>query len=202
MTRLYLPGIFLSHFLWRHHYRQLQFYRRRFLPRLAELEDKRFYEVWTGTGTYTVQVFQQDRTFHGIGIDISPASRTFTAAQVGAWGFGPSFTALDVNVMGADLEPLPAIQTIEVLEHLSDPIAFLKGVRRLLRQDGVGFIAAALTAAQVDHLYLYWTPDEVIEHLHAAGFRVLEHDVEAGYGGRPGEIVPRVAAFIVTTASP
>jgi SAM-dependent methyltransferase len=199
MSRLYLPGILVSHFLWRHHYRQLQYYRRQFLPRIARLEDKRFYEVGTGTGFYTVQVFQHDPAFNGIGIDISPTSRGFTTTQVGAWGFGRSFTPLDVNIMGADLEPLPVIQTVEVLEHLSDPVAFLKGLRRLLRPGGIGFIAAALTAPQADHIYLYWTPEEVIEHLNAAGFTVLEHGVEAGYSGKPDEIVPKVAAFIVTT---
>src|SRR5689334_20903272 len=67
MSRLYLPGIFVAHFLWRHHYRQLQYYRRRFLPRIAQLQDKRFYEVGTGTGFYTVQVFQHDPEFRGIG---------------------------------------------------------------------------------------------------------------------------------------
>ncbi len=198
MMRLYLPGILISHFLWRHHYRQLLYYRRKFLPLLDRLDDKRFYEVGTGTGFYTLQAFRHDPTWRGVGIDISPHSRKFTAAQVKGWGFERSLTQRDVNIIGADLEPLPVIQTVEVLEHLSEPVVFLTSLRKLLRPGGVGFIAAALTAPQADHIYLYWTADDVIEHLVAAGFKVKDYGVEEGYAGKPGEIVPKVAAFIVT----
>jgi SAM-dependent methyltransferase len=200
MLRLYLPGILVSQFLWRHHYRQLLYYRREFLPRLDQLEDKRFYEVGTGTGFFTTQIFRHDQRFRGTGIDISPHSTRFTADQVKGFGFSHLLTQTDRNIIGADFEPLPCIQTIEVLEHLSEPVLFLTHLRRLLRPGGVGFIAAALTAPQSDHIYLYWTPEEVIAHLEEAGFRVLDFNFEPAYQGKPNEIVPKVAAFIVTPA--
>jgi SAM-dependent methyltransferase len=198
MCNLYLPGILISHFLWPHHYRQFLFYKNNFLPLLDNLDDKRFYEVGTGTGFYTVQIFRYDPAFKGIGIDISPHSRQFTLNNVRRWGFGDSFTSLDVNVIGADLEPLPCVQCIEVLEHLSDPEVFLKHLRKLLAPGGVGFITAALTAPNADHIYLYWTPDDVIRQLTAAGFRVQDYTEEAAYEGAEGELVPKVAAFVVT----
>jgi SAM-dependent methyltransferase len=198
MMKLYLPGILVSHFLWRHHYRQFLYYQKNFLPLLGNAVDRRFYEVGTGTGFYTVQIFRHEKDFSGYGIDISPHSRRFTGNQVKGWGFESSFTPLDLNIIGANLEPLPYIQTVEVLEHLSDPQLFLNHLRRLLRRGGYGFITAALTAPNADHIYLYWTADEVIKQLVFAGFEVLDYFQEEAYVGQEGEIVPKVAAFMVS----
>jgi SAM-dependent methyltransferase len=198
MTRQYLPGIFVSHFLWRHHYQQILFYRNTFLPLLNTIEDRRFYEVGTGTGFYTTQLFRHVDGVTGHGIDISPHSRKFTRNFVDIWGFGNSFKSINLDIIGADLEPLPIIQSIEVLEHLSDPQLFLNHLRKLLKPGGYGFIAAAITAPEADHIYLYWTPDDVIRQLNAAGFEVVEYVENPGYEGMPGEYVPKVAAFIVS----
>jgi SAM-dependent methyltransferase len=198
MMKLYLPGILVSHFLWRHHYRQFLYYKENFLPLLATARDKRFYDVGTGTGFYTVQMFRGDAALEGTGIDISPHSRRFTANQIRAWGYEGSFTSLNKNIIGADLEPFGFIQTVEVLEHLSDPQLFLDHIRKLLAPGGQGFITAALTAPNADHIYLYWTPDDVIKQLVNAGFKVQDYFLAEAYVGSPGEHVPKVAAFIVS----
>ena len=198
MMNLYLPGIFLSHFLWKHHYRQFLFYKDQFIPLLAEIGDKRFYEVGTGTGFYTVQVFRHYRDFRGIGIDISPSSRRFTLNNVSGWGFEDSFTSMDINIIDAELEPFPVIQCVEVLEHLSDPLSFLVHLRRLLQKGGYGFVTAALTAPNADHIYLYWNPSDVIAQLEEADFEVVEYCEEIAFEGGEDELVPKVAAFIVS----
>jgi len=162
------------------------------------MTDRRFYEVGTGTGFYTVQIFRHDPRFRGYGIDISPHSRQFTLNNINGWGFGPAFTSMDTNIIGADLEPLPCVQCIEVLEHLSDPQTFLNHLRRMLKPGGHGFITAALTAPNADHIYLYWTPKDVIDQLEAAGFTVKDYVEELAYEAPPEEIVPKVAAFIVS----
>jgi 2-polyprenyl-3-methyl-5-hydroxy-6-metoxy-1,4-benzoquinol methylase len=197
MAEVYLPGIFVSQFLWQHHYRQIQFHRERFLPLLEGAADRRFYDVGTGTGFYSVQALQRLPGFHGYGIDTSPHAREFTERHVKAWGFGGAYTPMDVDITTAELEPVSCVQSIEVLEHLADPEEFLRHLRKMLRPGGYGFIAAAITAPEDDHIYLYWTPEDVIRQLNAAGFEVLEHREEAGYEGRPGEIIPKVSAFIV-----
>ena len=199
MMRLYLPGIFVSHFLWRHHYLQFLYYKDKFLPLLDEDEDKRFYDVGTGTGFYTIQIFRHDKNFEGFGIDISPHSRKFTRKQVAGWGFDKSFNSMDTNIIGAELEPLPCIQAVEVLEHLRDPQLFLNNLRKLLKPGGYGFITAALTAPNADHIYLYWTPDDVMKQLVSAGFKVEDYIEEDAYeASKPEEHVPKLAAFIVS----
>jgi len=198
MMKWYLPGIFVSHFLWKHHYRQFLFHQNKFLPLLDSNPDKRFYEVGTGTGFYTVQLFRRYPQCVGHGIDISPHSRQFTSNHVKAWGPDHSFVPLNVDINIAQLEPVPCIQSIEVLEHLSDPQLFLNNLRKLLKPGGYGFIAAAITAPEVDHIYLYWSPDDVIRQLNAAGFTVLDFEENPAYEGQPDELVPKVAAFIVS----
>ena len=198
MMNLYLPGIFISHFLWRHHYRQLQFYKQKFLPLLDKVTDRRFYEVGTGTGFYTVQIYRHEPRFHGTGIDISPHSRQFTLNNIRGWGFQDRFTSSETNIINAGLEPFPVIQCIEVLEHLSDPQLFLDHLRKLLRPGGCGFITAALTAPNADHIYLYWNPEDVIKQLEQAGFTVGDYVEELAYEGQGEEIVPKVAAFVVS----
>jgi 2-polyprenyl-3-methyl-5-hydroxy-6-metoxy-1,4-benzoquinol methylase len=165
---------------------------------LDTLEDKRFYEIGTGTGFYTVQIFRHDKNFFGYGIDISPYSRQFTMKNIKGWQYDSSFAAMDINIIGAELEALPCVQAIEVLEHLSDPKLFLNHLRKLLRPGGYGFITAALTAPNADHIYLYWTPDDVINQLTSAGFTVDDYIEELAYEGQAGEHVPKVAAFIVS----
>ena len=197
MMDRYLPGVFVSQFLWRHHYRQVRFHRERFLPLVKGNGDKRFYDVGTGTGSYSVQVFRHDPRFHGFGIDISPHACEFARKHVERWGFGSSFTPMNIDIVDCSLEPLRCVQSIGVLGYLSDPHLFLTHLRKLLKPDGFGFVAAAITAPQAGHIYLYRSADEVIQQLASAGFTVLDWQEEAGYQARPGEIVPKVAAFIV-----
>jgi len=198
MMKLYLPGIFVSHFIWRHHFKQYLYYLKKFIPLFDNKEDKRFYDVGTGTGFYSVQVLRHVKNATGYGIDISPFSRKFTKNNIAAWGFDESFTVMDVNIIGAKLEPLNFIQSVEVLEHLADPQNYLNHLRNLLLPGGYGFITAALTAPNADHIYLYWKPEDVIEQLNSAGFKTIDYIEELAYEAKEGEYVPKVAAFIVT----
>jgi len=198
MMTLYLPGIYVSNFLWRHHYKQYLFYHEKFCSLLDQAPDRRFYDVGTGTGFYTLQMFRASDLTEGFGIDISPHSRKFTLKNVESFGFKDRFHSINVNILEKDFEPLPFIQSVEVLEHLSDPQPFLNRLRQMLQKGGRGFITAALTAPNADHIYLYWKPEEVVNQLEKAGLKVLEQIEELAYEGQLGEHVPKVAAFIVT----
>jgi 2-polyprenyl-3-methyl-5-hydroxy-6-metoxy-1,4-benzoquinol methylase len=198
MMKLYLPGIFVSHFLWYHHYKQFLFYNDNFLPFFDKTSDKEIYDVGTGTGFYSLQVLRHDTNAKVYGIDISEHSRKFTLDNVKAWNYQDRFSSLNKNIFTSALQPKQFIQCIEVLEHLSDPQLFLNSLRKLLKTGGYGFITAALTAPNADHIYLYWEPKEVIEQLNNAGFAVLNYIEELAYEGKKGEYVPKLAAFIVS----
>ncbi len=56
MFGLYLPGILLSHYLWRHHFLQHIFFLEKFLPLIGAGEGKVFYDVGVGTGFYSKEM--------------------------------------------------------------------------------------------------------------------------------------------------
>ena len=87
---------------------------------------------------------------------------------------------------------------VEVLEHLDDPVSFLRGLRRNMASGGKAFITAALNAAHTDHIYLYRNGAEVMAHLTEAGFTMEQSFVANAYKPVATDIpVPAAAAFVV-----
>jgi SAM-dependent methyltransferase len=199
MTSEYLPGLLLSHFLWPHHYHQLRFFETAFVSQMQLHDAVRFAEVGVGTGLYSRRVLQRVPGATGDGFDISPASHAFAQAHVRAFGFADRWDAHLQDVTEDPGGPWEWLLCIEVLEHLEDPVAFLRALRTMLADGGRAFITAALDAAHVDHIYLYRTAQEVIVQLEEAGFALEQAFIGTAYRpAAPGLPVPTVAAFVVS----
>jgi len=201
MNDIYLPGILLSHFLWPHHYRQRLFFESAFLAEMKFSKDVSFAECGTGTGYYSRIVLDSIPSSRCIGFDISPASAEFTRRQWRAFGVDGR-AELELRDI---LRDRPAdrqvswLVSVEVLEHLEDPGAFLRALRQLLKPGGKAFITAALNAPNADHIYFYGHPDDVGKQLDAAGFTVEQCLLASAYPPRArGVPVPEAVAFIVT----
>jgi hypothetical protein len=85
-----------------------------------------------------------------------------------------------------------------VLEHLDDPVAFLRSLRLYMAPGAKAFITAAVNAAHSDHIHLYRNGNEVLDHLNEAGFTMEQCYIGAAY--KPTSVgvpVPEAAAFIV-----
>ncbi|MDB5408033.1 MAG: 2-polyprenyl-3-methyl-5-hydroxy-6-metoxy,4-benzoquinol methylase [Rhodospirillales bacterium] len=199
MASEYLPGLLLSHFLWPHHYRQLSFFDSAFIEPMRTIAAASFMEVGVGTGLYSRRLLQNLPDLRGVGIDISPSSKLFADRHMQAFGMSDRYEIRLQDI----LDPAFAAQTdwlvcVEVLEHLEDPVAFLRGLRRALAPGGRAFITAALNAASPDHIYLYRTADEVWAQLDTAGFALEQSFLGAAYRpSAPGVPVPLAAAFVV-----
>lgn len=198
MFDLYLPGILLSQFLWHHHYQQLTFFRDRFVPRAKDLGARSFYDVGVGTGFYSKEMLQALPEARGTGCDISEHSLEHTRRMLERWGLDGRYEPLRLDILTADLPPADCIVSVEVLEHLEDPPAFLRALNRMLRPGGVGYITAAINAPNADHIYLYRSIQDVLGEIEGAGFKVLEQEEYFGYVPKPGESVPSGGVCIVT----
>jgi SAM-dependent methyltransferase len=200
MLSLYLPGILLSHFLWSHHYKQHLFYKAQFLPRVRAHNGNLFYDVGIGTGFYSKEMMLAKPGMRGEGFDLSPFSMEYTSSMLAAYGLSARYLLHRHNIVTEPVEhPADFIISIEVLEHLEDPLEFLDGLHRMLAPGGLGLISAALTAPNADHIYLYNEPEEVSDQLRKAGFSIISHIHDAAYEPRKAtDSVPRNAAFIVT----
>ncbi len=65
------------------------------------------------------------------------------------------------------------VTLIELLEHLADPAACLRGAWRALRGGGLAYLTFAIRMPQVDHLTWFASPEECRELVCASGFAVL-----------------------------
>jgi SAM-dependent methyltransferase len=200
MRRQYLPGLLLSHYLWPHHYQQIEYFKSQFLPWMQAQQVTEFAEVGVGTGIYSRLALQQQSNLRGVGFDISPLSLQFTAAHVKSFGFASRYQTLQQNIIEqASSQRFRAVVCVEVLEHLEDPVALLKGLKDLCASDGKLFVTAALNAAHADHIYLYTNPQQVWEQVEAAGLH-MEHCffANAYAPAAPGLPVPSALAMVLT----
>lgn len=199
MNTEYLPGLFLSHYLWPHHYRQIGFFRTAFLPEIAAADVEDFAEVGVGTGLYSRLALQALPRIRGVGVDISPSSKRFAERHMEAFGLADRYEVRLQDLLEQTESAWAAsIICVEVLEHLEDPILFLKALKRALRPGGRAFVTAAINAAHTDHIYLYRAPAEVERQLLEAGFDVEQYFAGYAYKPlRPDLPVPVAAAFVV-----
>ena len=199
MQAEYLPGLFLSHYLWPHHYRQIQFFETAFLDPMQVAGVERFLEVGVGTGLYSRLALQRLPSARGRGVDISRSSQRFALRQADAFDCGARY-AVDLEDVTTDTAEgsAEALICVEVLEHLEDPDAFLRALRRVLKPGGKAFITAAINAAHADHIYLYRHAGDVEAQIVEAGFAIEQYLVARGPGPiRPGAPVPTAVAFVV-----
>lgn len=191
MFGLYLPGILLSQYLWAHHYRQLRCFRERFVPMVLKQNAGLFFDVGVGTGFYSKEMLANCPQIKGQGYDISPHSIEHTLEMVQRWGLQERYNLEKRDILKTPPTGQPnCIVSVEVLEHLENPLDFLKGLFGLLRLGGIGFITAAITAPNADHIYLYRSLDELRVQVTEAGFTILESEEYAGYEPRSNESVP------------
>lgn len=200
MTAQYLPGLLLSHYLWSHHYRQLQYFERFFLPSLSAQRQPRFAEVGVGTGIYSRTALQAVPAAQGLGLDISPVSVRFTRAHLDAFGVLDRYDTDLRNVIEQPPEGrVSHVICVEVLEHLEDPVALLGSLKNMTAPGGRLFITAALNAANADHIYLYRNAEEVLSHAEEAGLHVEQYHFGNAYPApKYGVPVPGVMAMVCT----
>ena len=199
MRTCYLPGLLLSHYLWPHHFRQMRYFEEVFVGEMGRTGAKQFYDIGVGTGFYSRLALMGAPSTAGVGFDISPSSQEFAERHVRAFGAGARYRVELRDVAEKPPTPVDWLICVEVLEHLEDPMEFLRALRGLLRPGGTAFIATALNAPNADHIYLYRTAEDVKIQLLAAGFAVTQYSCAlAGPPKHPDSPVAEVAAFVVT----
>lgn len=197
MMKNYLPGMYLSHYLWPHHFKLLTFFRREVLARL-EPPPTVFCDVGIGTGLYSREVLRAFPRVIGKGFDISPYSVAFTRKVLNAYGVLDRYQFIVGDIFSADASPAIAdlVVSQEVLEHLEDPEGFCRILYEFAKVGGKGYITAAINAGHSDHICLFRSPEEVQSLLTKVGWKVARSRAELAYQGKPIHITPCVAAFV------
>ncbi len=171
----YLWGVFLTNFLWAHHMELSLFFRDRFLKKLPAAPQ--IVEIAPGHGGWGVWSLVNRPDAHLQGFDISPSSIAIASAVAAAAGVGSraQYTQRDA----LDLAAMPAACADAVIcsfliEHLEQPERLVAVIARLLKPGARAYLAGAITAAQVDHIYEFRKESELVVMCEAAGLRVTE----------------------------
>ncbi len=171
----YLWGIYLTNFLWAHHFQIMTFFQDRFMTRLQD--SAHIVEVAPGHGGWGVWALAHMQGATLEGYDISPQSIKIATGVAEAANVADRAKYVEKNALDLDeLEAESADGCIcsFLVEHLEDPQHLYKVLAHLLKPGGYAFITGALTAAQVDHIYEYKYESELVGMCENAGLRVLE----------------------------
>lgn len=167
----YMNGLLMSQLWWSNHTESLRFFRDVFIDQNGP--DFSHLEIGPGHGLYLYLAVSSPKVGSATGWDISEASLANTGAALHAMGVGRA-----INLEKRDLFNIPTGPTFksitfsEVLEHLERPQEALKILHVLLADDGRLFVNAPVNSPAPDHLYLFETPEQVVEMVEAAGFEV------------------------------
>ncbi len=199
MMDLYLPGNHLSHYLWKHHYKQQIFFNKKFLKYCNLSKKSIFFDIGIGTGFYSKKMLQSLPNSIGFGFDLSPYSIKYAKRMMNLFKCENRYKIIKQNIIKKKPKELADyILCIELLEHLENPQLFLNHLFRMMKKGGYGLISAAINAPNQDHIYLYRKYNEVQKQLKASGFRIIDFVNDKAYKPtKKSLIVPENVAFIV-----
>ena len=195
----YLWGIYLTNFLWAHHTQISLFYRDSFLSQLGDAAA--LVEIAPGHGGWGVWALHELPQARLQGFDISPSSIKIASSLCRAAGFEQRASYQEKNAL--DLKQMAAASADGLIcsflvEHLEQPAQLFAVIQYLLKPRAIGFVTAALTAAQVDHIYEFRYESELFKMCEDHGLRVLASLSAGPKRQLPGaQFLPRSMALLV-----
>ena len=172
--QLYHWGVYVTTFAWEHHLKLYKFFRDEFLGRLSQSAGGRLLDLGSGSGIYNLIALHQLPAWQAVAVDISETSVGLSRAMTRCIGLGERVShKIGDALQFVDPQPFDAGVTCFLLEHLEQPQALLNTLANCLATRGYAFITAAITAAEIDHIYEFKRETEVLTMAEAAGFRVV-----------------------------
>ncbi|TVQ81938.1 MAG: methyltransferase domain-containing protein [Flavobacteriales bacterium] len=197
---LYHWGVYSTTFLWKHHFLLYEFYKKYFISNLKHKSPGTIYDFGTGSGIWLTLSLNSLPSWKGEGIDISPTSSKW-AKQLSIAAKTNERTTIHVqNALNFRPPTLAqAAMSCFLLEHLEYPNKLLQTIYDSVEEGATVFITAAITAAEIDHIYEFKTESELVNLCEQSGFRVI-----ATFSASPSDFpsnriyLPRSMALIIT----
>lgn len=168
----YMHGLAITAWLWPNH-REMHRYFASVIPTGVQGS---YLEIGPGHGVYMMTAMQRASYEHFEGIDLSPTSVALTTGLLESHNLpgGPSWEIYCSDFLEDELhqDKYDAIVMGEVLEHVEQPLVFLKKIRELASDDTFIFITTPINAPAVDHIYLFESLRDIEELVEEAGLSV------------------------------
>lgn len=190
MEGYYLEGLLLSHAFWPIHFDMHDFFLEEFLGRVPDRGAG--VEVGFGHGLYLLEVLSARPGTTARGFDISPYSLRYANRLLRAGGIDPARFDLSLADIRYPLEVADASFQwgifAEILEHIPDPLASLRELRRTLAPGAPVFLTTVVDSNAMDHLFQFEDVDAIRRMIRKAGFDILVDKVMhvGDYGTRRG----------------
>ena len=171
----YVDGILASQLWWHNHTEMLRFFHDDLVVRNPK--GFRHLEVGPGHGLYLYLAAASPNCASAEGWDVSDTSIASTRQALQAMHLKRQVALRKINIFEMNPSDTPkeqfsSIAFSEVLEHLERPQDALKILRGLLTEEGRIFINAPINSPAPDHIYLFDTPEQLVDMIKDAGFAV------------------------------
>jgi len=169
---LYHWGVFTTTFAWEHHLELYQYFVEHFTNRLGD--SGKVLDLGSGSGVWSLLMQINKKKWLSTGIDISDYSVGMAQKLTAASGFADSadFIVGDALQYKAQ-EKVDAVISCFLLEHLEEPEKLFVNAAENINEGGMAFITAALTAAEIDHIYEFRSESELVALAEKSGLRVI-----------------------------
>jgi len=170
----YAIGLGLSVFLWQVHRDIMRFFKKY----LKLCVGGRYFEIGPGHGENFVSAMKAASFDNFTAIDISRTCIEQTLSYI-KYSFGAERN--DYKIICGNFFDYPEIDKFdsivmgEVLEHVENPIDFLKKIRAISNKNSLIYISTAINAPQLDHIYHFHNLQEVYNMLEQAGFKICDY---------------------------
>ncbi len=165
----YMLGLALTQFLWSNHRQLFEF----FTEILPKERKGSYLEVGPGHGLHFTYAISHSKFEHFLAVDLSDTSIRLTKEAVSSLGTDKEVHVKKQNFLEMEVDQgFDFLVMGEVLEHVEEPLEFLKKLKSLSNPGAKVFITTCCNAPAVDHIYLFNTIGEVRSLCESAGFEV------------------------------
>jgi 2-polyprenyl-3-methyl-5-hydroxy-6-metoxy-1,4-benzoquinol methylase len=168
----YMIGLGLSVYMWKIQRDNMRFFLKE--CRECACNGGRYLEVGPGHGEYFVSAMENTNFDSYIGVDISETAAMITRNFLGyAAEEKKKFDILHKDFFDFKAEEcFQGIVLGEILEHVENPLAFLKKVYELADENAFIFLSTAINSPYPDHIYHFHNAEDIYMLFDQANLRV------------------------------
>jgi 2-polyprenyl-3-methyl-5-hydroxy-6-metoxy-1,4-benzoquinol methylase len=168
----YMYGLAITSFFWPNHQSIMRF----FEQTLPAQQEGKYLEIGPGHGFFLMTAMENSAYDEYEGVDISETSVNMTRQILQFYGAGRNkkYSVVLKDFLSANIPAgsCNAVVMGEVLEHVEQPLVFLRRIAEIAARDAYIFVTTCCNAPAVDHISLFHDAGEVEKLFGDAGLAV------------------------------